>query len=438
MRCVTLRRVPATRPGHMFPTVGDMWPGLSPFRLFLQGGFWGSWQRGLWGISLWVCKLRLSPGIRAISQSLYTTGARQGAGASTLNPGVGGTCPAIFPAMWLSDAMAIPRGMLIVSAKLGRRRQKQIQLQCESGKLVRLRRGIYVERGKFHELKRWEKFTVESIAAGVSRPANVLVGKSAAAVWDIPYGAVPTTIELGGPAGGSGSTDKSLKFRRCGELPGQVRHRLAPPFESVQVTSLPQTLLDVARWHGVVDGVQAIDHCLNNRSVLREMLEALLPGLTGRNGVAEAALALELSNAAAESPRESVLRIRMWFAGLPSPHLQAAIRDERGTPLGRVDFFYPEYSLVIEYDGQGKYQGAFGLSPERAALAEMHRHKELNNAGLRVVRITADTFHDGSWIADLRRALAWGKRSGEPFPPDQWDSAGLAWQRSRRRRARSE
>lgn len=328
--------------------------------------------------------------------------------------------------------------MLIVSAKLGRRRQKQIQLQCQSGRLLRLRRGVYVEHGRFHELKRWEKFTVESIAAGVSRSANVLVGKSAAAVWGIPYGAVPPAVELGGPAGGSGTTDKSVKFRRFRELPGQVTHRLASPFESVRVTSLPQTLLDVARWHGVMDGVQAIDHCLHNRSVLREMLNALVSDLAGQHGVADAALALELSNAAAESPRESVLRIRMWFVGLPAPHLQAGIRDERGTPLGRVDFFYAEYSLVIEYDGQEKYRGVFGLSPERAALAELYRHKELNNAGLRVVRVTAETFHDGSWIADLRRALAWGRKHGASFPSEQWDSAGLAWRRSNRRRDRSE
>lgn len=333
--------------------------------------------------------------------------------------------------------MAIPRGMLIVSAKLGRQRQKQVQRQCQNGQLLRLRRGIYVERGKFHQLKRWEKFTVQSLAAGVSRSSSVLVGKSAAAVWNIPYGAVPKTVELGGSAGGRGSADKSVKFRRFRELPGQAVHRLAPPFESVRVTSLPQTLLDVARWHGVVDGVQAMGHCLHNHSVLREMLEVLLPGLAGQHGVADAALALELSHGASESPRESVLRVRMWFAGLPAPHLQAAIRDERGTPLGRVDFFYPEYSLVIEYDGQEKYQGVYGLSPERAALAEMHRHKELSNAGLRVVRVTAETLHDGSWIADLRRALDWGRKYGEPFPLDQWDSAGPAWQRSRRRISRA-
>lgn len=326
--------------------------------------------------------------------------------------------------------------MLIVSANLGRRRQKQVQLQCQSGQLLRLRRGVYVERGKFHSLKRWDKFTVESVAAGISRPASVLVGKSAAAAWGIPYGTVPKTVELGGPSGTSGAMDTSVKFRRFSELPGQQVHRLAPPLESVRVTSLPQTLLDVARWHGVVDGVQAIDHCLHHRSVLRDMLEDLLPELAGQHGVSDAALALELAHAASESPRESVLRVRMWFAGLPAPHLQAGIRDVRGTPLGRADFFYPEYSLVIEYDGQGKYQGIYGLNPERAALDEMHRHKELSNAGLRVVRITADTFHDGAWIADLRRALEWGRKYGEPFPSEQWDSAGLAWQRNRRRKRR--
>lgn len=333
--------------------------------------------------------------------------------------------------------MAIPRGMLIASAKLGRRRRRQVQVQCRSGQLLRLRAGIYVEAERFHKLKDWEKFEVKSIAVGMARRSNVLVGKSAAAAWHIPYGTVPRTVELGGAAGAAGLADKAVTFRRLTELPGQPLYRLAPPLEAVRVTSLPQTLLDLARWHGIIAGVQAIDHCLHNRTVTREMLAALLPSLAGHHGIADVTQALALAHGASESPRESVIRVMIWLAGLPAPHLQAGIRDVRGTPLGRVDLFYPEYSVAIEYDGQGKYQGVYGLTPERAALDEMHRHKELSNAGLRIVRITAETLRDGSWLSDLKRALAWGKKYGERFPSEQWDSEGVAWQRNRRRRKRS-
>lgn len=328
--------------------------------------------------------------------------------------------------------------MLIVSAKLDRREQEQIRSRYRRGELLNLRKGVYVVAEEFHRLKPWDKFKTRSMAVGIARPANVLVGKSAAAIWNIPFGTVPKTVELGGRAGASGSKDQTLKFRELADLPGQPLHFLAQPFESARVTSLSQTLLDLARWHDLTDGVQAIDHCLHLRQVSRETLESLLPILSGRHGTTTAAQALQLAHAASESPRESVLRVRMWQARLPAPHLQAAIYDERGTPLGRADFFYPQYSLVVEYDGQGKYQGVFGRSPEQAALDEMHRQKEFSNAGLRLVRITADTFRDGSWLADLKRALNWGKKHGVPFPEDQWSSEGLAWARRKRRPNRSQ
>lgn len=340
--------------------------------------------------------------------------------------------------MCLPENVAIPRGMLIVSAKLGRREQAQVRSRHGRGELLKLRKGVYVVAEEFHRLKSWDKFKAQSMAAGLARPANVLVGKSAAAIWNLPFGIVPRTVELGGRAGASGAEDKTLKFRELVDLPGQPIHFLAQPFESARVTSLPQTLLDLARWHDITDGVQAIDHCLHHRQVSRETLELLLQSLAGRHGVSTAAQALQLAHAAAESPRESVLRVRMWQARLPAPHLQAAIYDERGTPLGRADFFYPQYSLVVEYDGQGKYQGVFGLSPEQAALDEMYRQKEFGNAGLRFVRVTSDTLRDGSWLADLKRALEWGKKHGVPFPEDQWSSEGLAWPRRKRRPNRSQ
>lgn len=113
------------------------------------------------------------------------------------------------------------------------------------------------------------------------------------------------------------------------------------------------------------------------------------------------------------------------------PHLQADIRDRYGSFIGHTDYFYPWCSVGVEYDGDGKYFGRFGLSPTQVAQAEMQRTKTMNNAGLQLVRITRSTHQDGSWQSDLWEALERGKIHGAPFPENQWSSAGLAWGRAK-------
>lgn len=329
------------------------------------------------------------------------------------------------------------RERLIFVTDLRRREQRAIQRRCQRGELFRLRAGIYIPADSYHRARPWEKFEVAALAAGMARPSNVLVGKAAAAVWGVPFGEIPDSVELGGNPGAAEHRDPGLTFRSLVPLPELPPHRLRAPFSAVRVTSLAQTLLDLPRWHGVATGVIALDHCLHHHRIHRARLEGLLPEFAGRHGISQAQRSLQLAHPAAESPRESALRIRMWEAGLPAPHVQAVICDERGTQLGRTDFFYPDHSLGVEYDGQAKYQAAFGLSPEQAALDEMRRHREFANAGLRLVRVTSETLREGTWLADLRRALAWGRRSGQPFPARQWSSAGLAWQRSKRRPSRT-
>lgn len=321
--------------------------------------------------------------------------------------------------------------MLIVAGAHNQQEQNHLQQRCKSGELTRLRRGIYAPTHAFQALALWERYDLHCIAVAVARPSNFLVGKAAAAMWDIPYGAVPRWVEIGSVSGCSGDRDRLLKVRRSGVLATQSLHHLIEPFSAGHVTSLPQTLLDLARWHPLDDALQAIDHCLNRRLVSRDQLRSLLPALRGRHGAAAAARAIDFAHHGAESPRESLVRLKLWEAGLPAPHVQAEIWDRYGNFIGRADFFYDWAPFVLEYDGDGKYQGRFGVSPGRAAKDEMRRTKALNNAGVPLIRITRSTWNDGSWLDDVKEALEWGRRHGSPFPAKQWRSAGLAWTRGK-------
>lgn len=321
--------------------------------------------------------------------------------------------------------------MLTIAGAHSRQKQNQLLRRYRQGELRRLRKGIYVP-AEYEELKLWERFDLQCLAAAVSRPKNFLMGKAAASVLDIPYGQVPRHVDMGGPGGSAGVKQAMLQFHRPVDYPAHPILQLPPPFAPGQVTSPAQTVLDVARWHELGEAVQAIDHCLHHRIVKKPQLALLLAEMKGRHGVRQAGRALQLSHPAAESPRESALRIKMWEAGFPPPHVQATLLDQQGLLLGRPDFFYPGHSVGVEYDGEGKHRGRYGVDPGTAAVAEMQRTRQFANAGVWLIRVTARTFHDGSWRQDLTRALQQSR--GKVFPGEQWSSAGLAWTPGKLRR----
>jgi very-short-patch-repair endonuclease len=83
-----------------------------------------------------------------------------------------------------------------------------------------------------------------------------------------------------------------------------------------------------------------------------------------------------LSNALAESPMETRIRLALHFAGLPPPVLQH--------PVGpyRLDMAYPELMVAVEYDGRDH------LDPDRA-LRDLHRATYLGRLGWIVLRFRA-------------------------------------------------
>ncbi|PPL19318.1 endonuclease domain-containing protein [Microterricola pindariensis] len=79
-------------------------------------------------------------------------------------------------------------------------------------------------------------------------------------------------------------------------------------------------------------------------------LSERLAGYGGR-GKRVALRALARVRAGAESRPETLLRLLLVDAGLPEPLLNQVLRDPAGRFLGRVDMVYPEWRLVVEYDG---------------------------------------------------------------------------------------
>jgi very-short-patch-repair endonuclease len=112
---------------------------------------------------------------------------------------------------------------------------------------------------------------------------------------------------------------------------------------------------------------------------------------------------LEFAEAAAESPMETRLRMLLVLNGLHRPEVQATVRDETGSFVGRPDLYYRDHRLGLEYDGE----------THRASLVEDNRRQNrLLLADVRLLRFTAADVlrRPDTVVTDVRNALAQASR----------------------------
>ena len=133
---------------------------------------------------------------------------------------------------------------------------------------------------------------------------------------------------------------------------------------------------------------RAADAALHGGRLAPSELADVLEGCAGWPGRRAARLTYALCDGRAESPLESLSRLRLAAARLPSPQLQAELSDELGRFVARSDFYWDEFGVVGEADGEQKYQSRADV------LEERRRQRRLEDLGLIVER--------WGW-ADLRR-----------------------------------
>ncbi|HEV2216460.1 MAG TPA: DUF559 domain-containing protein [Candidatus Dormibacteraeota bacterium] len=120
----------------------------------------------------------------------------------------------------------------------------------------------------------------------------------------------------------------------------------------------------------------AIDAALHAGTLEPADLHQYIDMNTGAKGIRRLRRAVALADARAESPMETRLRFDLVAARLPTPEVQVELHDRAGQFLARVDLFYPDARLVIEFDGQNHR--------ERLA-ADLRRQNALVNAGYQLL-----------------------------------------------------
>jgi hypothetical protein len=261
-----------------------------------------------------------------------------------------------------------------------------------SGAEVRISRGAYLAADAFDALDERQRYLLRIRSIAETRRARPVISHwSAAALHRLPMlGHRTSVVHITQPV------DSGLRSAN-----GVVRHS-APLLDSevveiggILVTSISRTVLDLAACEDALAAVALADAALHvprfgrrppltTPELLRQAWELRLPF----RGHARSLDVIGFAVTNAETPIESVSRVTMRTIGCPAPALQVPHFDSRGF-IGETDFYWDEYNVIGEADGDQKYLDAAhrsGRSAERVVLDEKIREDRLRAIPRRVVR----------------------------------------------------
>jgi hypothetical protein len=164
--------------------------------------------------------------------------------------------------------------------------------------------------------------------------------------------------------------------------------------DGIAVTTPARAVLDVARSLAFEPAVALADAALakprRNLPPLATPAElaSLLERGRRRPGTAAARRVVAFADGRSGSVGESRSRVAIDAAGLPPPVLQWEVYSASGMFIGRVDFAWPAFRTVAEFDGKVKYGRLLraGQDPGEAVYQEKLREDALRGEDLRMVR----------------------------------------------------
>ncbi|MCF6736782.1 type IV toxin-antitoxin system AbiEi family antitoxin domain-containing protein [Blastococcus sp. KM273129] len=279
-----------------------------------------------------------------------------------------------------------------------------VRTALRTGRWTRLRKGVYTESAQLAAASEVDRHLMAGMAVLLCLGAGpVLSHASAARRHDL---LLPRSAGDGVrvTAVDQWRTGRGYRVARA-KLPGTD---VEPWIAGLATTTVSRTLVDCAREWSLLDAVIALDAALQRRRVCRSDLELAVHAARHRTGASRAARAVGLSDGRAESPLETEGRLALLAAGLPRPELQVDLHDSRGF-VGRLDAWYEESAVALEFDGQVKYSDPYGdRSPHQVLWEEKRREDSVRRLDVRVLRI-AKADLGGAWprtVADLTRLLA--------------------------------
>ena len=133
---------------------------------------------------------------------------------------------------------------------------------------------------------------------------------------------------------------------------------------------------DTSSFHAI----EVLDALANATGVQVESAQMLVDRYPGMRGIVAVPGILSLVDGGAESPQETRTRLLLIDAGLPRPSTQIRVSDESGRVFARCDLGWPQWKVVVEYDGIQHW------TSEKQRTWDIERYDRLERAGWLVVQ----------------------------------------------------
>lgn len=315
------------------------------------------------------------------------------------------------PHPWALPTQPVSRRLLAAAGVS----DEMIDTQLAAGRLVRLRRGVFVASAAWPDGAA-DRHVMLAHAEQVINPDAVLSHETAAVIWGLPAPSFQpwheSPVAATYPAGGRYSSRGGTAVRHTRPLPTSEVTR--DP-DGYAVTTVARTAVDLALDRPLPDALVILDGAartilasfvgsprrrdlLNPRlvSATREALATVAPARATRR----LAPVIALVEPARESAAESLTAAHIHLAGLPTPLFQAPIVTRLGTLY--PDFFWEDARLIGECDGAIKY------TEPNAYVREKEREQVLRDDDYRFVRWLGKEImlHPLEVVARIERALA--------------------------------
>jgi len=254
----------------------------------------------------------------------------------------------------LEDIFAANGGVATTQELLTVLSRKGLEVAVRAGKFVRVRRGVYAMR-----------------PPGV--PARLAALDLASGTHIV--ACMHTAAEMHGfgtePDNRLHILDPGIRMRPAADL--MVHQRIGAPLIKIQgrlATAPAWTAVEIARMLRRPRALAILDAALHVECCTPADLCAAVEEQKGRRGIVQVRGLVSFADGRAESPMESEARLVFIDGGLPLPELQYEIVDRYGK-LWRVDFAWPDYKVVAEYESVEWHANPQGWKHDRVKTARL-------------------------------------------------------------------